>query len=119
MPFDLTPETVGTIIGTAFMVIAGGLGLIRRGIKKKNDADKPESGQQDTVLDIVADYRERLEKANRRITQLDRQADRNEQRHQKEMNALITDYEKRLADCLKANLPPAPTASPIPPQDGS
>ncbi len=120
MPFDLTPETVGTIIGTAFMVIAGGLGLIRRTVKKSNgtpSADSGESGKQDAVLDIVADYRERLEKANRRIAQLDRQGERNEQRHQKEMAALIADYDKRLTDCLKANLPDAPVSAPIPPDD--
>lgn len=103
---NITPETVGTIIGAAFIVIATAMGIIRQ--RKPNGGASPapspalpldEETPDDSLgnaLDIAQDYRERLR---------DKEIQLNKERteNQKQIQALMNDYERRLQACLSEN----------------
>lgn len=103
---NITPETVGTIIGAAFIVIATAMGIIRQ--RKPNGSASPAPSpaplpeDEDTgdtlgsAIDIAQDYRERLR---------DKEVQLNKERveNQKQIQALMNDYERRLQACLSDN----------------
>lgn len=94
---ELKPETIGAIIGGAFIAIATALGMIRgRGDKKSKKADTDEMERVNTVIDIVADLRAEVEALERRLQESKAECARR-------IDEIVAKYDQQLEEMARKN----------------